>query len=368
MNSVGIIAEYNPFHNGHLYQINKVKELFPGYTIIVVMSGNYTERGDISLMDKYTKTKICLDNGIDLVVELPFQYATSSSDYFAKGAIEILNELNVNYLVFGSESNDLDKLNEIVELDNNKEFNDKIKTYLKEGLSYRDSYNKALNDYNYNLDNNPNDILGICYLKELKKTKSNIIPYPIKRTNDYNDTELNDSITSALSIRSNLDKDISKYIPYNQNLINNRTINDFYNELKYHVLLKDLSLYEGVDNYIENNLSKYIFDYSNIDDLINKIKSKNYSYLHIKRCILHIITGYTKKINEVLLNKNHVRVLGFNKKGQEYLNSIKDETNIITKFDKDNIILQNELKVSNIYYDKYNKELINSEYKKEPIK
>ncbi len=368
MNAVGIIAEYNPFHNGHLYQINKVKELFPNYTIIVVMSGNYTERGDISIIDKYDKTKICLNNGIDLVVELPFQYATSSSDYFAKGAIEILNSINVNYLVFGSESNNLEELNTIVKLDKNKEFNNKIKSLLKEGNNYRDSYNKVLEEYGYNLNNRPNDILALTYLKELKRTKSSIIPYSIKRTNDYNDTKLNDTITSALSIRSNLDKDISKYIPYDKSIISNRTINDFYNELKYHVLLKDLSIYQDVDNYIEDSLSKYIFDFDNIDDLINKVKTKNYSYLHLKRCILHIITGYTKELNKKLLKLNHVRVLGFNKKGQDHLNSIKDCTDIVTNFDKDNIILQNELKVANIYYDKYNKELINSEYKKGPIK
>ena len=124
MKIIGIIAEYNPFHLGHLYQIKKIKELYPESLIIAIVSSTFTQRGDISIINKWDKTKIILNNNVDIVIELPFVYATQSADIFAKGALEILNNLKIDTLVFGSESNDIDKLKKLanIQLNNNSKY------------------------------------------------------------------------------------------------------------------------------------------------------------------------------------------------------------------------------------------------------
>ena len=136
MHIIGLIAEYNPFHNGHLYQINKIKEKYPDSILIAVVSSSFTQRGDVSILDKWTKTQIALDNGIDIVVELPYVYATQSSDIFANGAVTILNKLGIDTLVFGTESDNIDTIASIAELQlNNQEYDNLVKKYLKEGLN-----------------------------------------------------------------------------------------------------------------------------------------------------------------------------------------------------------------------------------------
>ena len=135
---IGIIAEYNPFHNGHKYQIEKIKKKYPDSTIIVVMSSSFTQRGDVSLLNKWKKTKIALENNVDLIIELPFIFSTQSADIFAKGAIEILKELKVDLLVFGSESNNIKELEQIALTQiNNKEYDLFVKKYLDKGYNYK---------------------------------------------------------------------------------------------------------------------------------------------------------------------------------------------------------------------------------------
>ena len=187
MVSIGIICEYNPFHNGHLYHINKIKEMFPDSTIILVMSGNFTQRADASIINKWDKTEIALKNNIDLVVELPFKFTCQSADIFAYGAVNILNHLNVDYLVFGSETNDIEMFKEIANIQLSNEYNKKVNELNKKGLNYATCLSKALEYYGYKNIKNPNDILAISYIRELKKINSNIIPISIKRDNDYNE-------------------------------------------------------------------------------------------------------------------------------------------------------------------------------------
>ena len=136
MEIVGIICEYNPFHNGHLYHINKIKEMFTDPLIVLVMSSHYTQRGDLSILNKWDKTEIALNNGVDLVIELPFEFSTQGSDIFAKGAIEILKALKAEYLVFGSESNDIVKLNSLASIQNTVEYNYEVSKLMKKGISY----------------------------------------------------------------------------------------------------------------------------------------------------------------------------------------------------------------------------------------
>ena len=170
METIGIIAEYNPFHNGHLYHINKIKELYPDSLIILVLNGYFTQRGIISVLSKEDKTKISLDNNIDIVLELPFIFGTQSSDIFAYNSVKLLNELKVNRIIFGSESNNLDLLNKVVDIQiNDPEYEDRIKEYLNDGINYPTAMKKALNieeDIS-----NPNDLLGISYIKAIKQAK-----------------------------------------------------------------------------------------------------------------------------------------------------------------------------------------------------
>ena len=168
MNIVGIVAEYNPFHNGHKYQIDKIKELYPNSLIVVCMSSSFTQRGNISILNKFDKTEIAIKYGADLVVELPYVYSTSSADIFASKAIQLLNNCNIDILSFGSESADIDLLKEIACVQiNNKSFDEKVKNNMNVGLNYPTAVNKAIKHFTKKEINNPNDLLAISYLKEI---------------------------------------------------------------------------------------------------------------------------------------------------------------------------------------------------------
>lgn len=343
-NMVGIIAEYNPFHNGHLYHLNKVKEMFPSETITLVLAGNFLNRGDISIINKWDKTKLALEYGVDLVIELPFVFATQAADIYAYGAINILDSLGCDYLVFGSECNDIELLNKVVDIQNTKDFKTKVSKYTKLGYNYPTSLSKVIEEYNIQIKS-PNDLLGISYIKEINKLNSKIKPITIKRTNEYHSLDLNSEIVSATSIRNALNNnlDISKYVP-NKEYIKNISLNDYFNILKHQVIIDDLTKYQDVDNNLNNLLKKHIMNCNSIDELILKVKSKNYTYNKIKRCLVHILCGMIKKEYKV----EYIRILGFNDKGIRYLNKIKKNTKypILVKYDK---LLDMELQVTKIY-------------------
>ena len=348
MQKVGIICEYNPFHNGHLYHIQKIKQIFDDPTIILVMSSHFTERGNISILNKWDKTEIALENGVDLVVELPFEFSTQSSDIFAKGAISILNHLKCEYIVFGSESNDILKLNKLAEIQNTVEYNYEVKKLMKEGKNYPSATSSALKHLHGEEVDTPNDILALSYIKEIKRINSEITPLSIKRTNDFNSSKIQGNIISANLIRNNLDKiEISKYVP--KNAIKNYYKTDYFNYLKYKILSdNDLSKYQTVDEGIENKLKAKIEDSYTLNDLILNVKSKRYTYNKMNRMFIHILTSFTKEEASKRKEIKYIRILGFNKKGRTYLNSIKKEVEvpIYTNFNKE---LELELKVTKIY-------------------
>ena len=348
MQKVGIICEYNPFHNGHLYHIQKIKQIFDDPTIILVMSSHFTERGNISILNKWDKTEIALDNGVDLVVELPFEFSTQSSDIFAKGAVGILNYLGCEYIVFGSESNDIVKLNKLADIQNTIEYNYEVKKLMKEGTSYPKAASNALKHLHGEEVDTPNDILALSYIKEIKRLNSNITPLSIKRTNDFNSSKIQGNIISANLIRNNLDKiEIAKYVP--KNAIRNYYKVNYFDYLKYKILSdNNLSIYQTVDEGIENKLKKGIDEAHTLNDLILNIKSKRYTYNKINRMFIHILTSFTKEEANNRKEIKYIRVLGFNKKLRDYLNKIKKEISIpiYTNFNKD---LELELKVTKIY-------------------
>lgn len=365
MKSVGIIAEYNPFHNGHMYHLKEIKKMFPDYTIILVMSGNFMQRGETSIIDKYTKTKIALDNNIDLVIELPFNFATQSADIFAKGSLQILNKLKVDYLVFGSETNDIQKLKSFAHIQlNNTQYNNQVKKYLNEGVNYPTALSKTLKEMTGKEIDTPNDILGLSYVREIIQNNYNIEPICIKRTSDYHDINANDSIISASNIRNKLKKKLSvkNYVPKSAyKYLNNDLsfIDNYYDYLKYSIIenIDNLNLFLTVDEGINNRIKKYIYTSKNYDELIKNIKTKRYTYNKISRMLCHILTGYKKSDKKEDIE--YIRILGMNKKGQNYVNKIKKDIDVplITKFTDLNKEYQTlELKLAYIYCLPFSKE------------
>ncbi len=373
---IGIICEYNPFHNGHIYHIEKIKEKYPDSTIILVMSSFFTERGDISVLDKKSKTEIALENNVDLVIELPFCFATQSADIFAYGAISILNKLNVDLLIFGSESDNIDALKEtaLTELEDDN-YDNVVKDFLDEGANYPTALSKALDMITGYKINKPNDLLGISYIKSIILTNSRIKPETIKRTNDYHDLKLG-NISSASAIRKALSSksDISGSVPE----ITKKYVR-FIDEEMYFKLLKlkviadidDLDIYQTVDEGIENRIRKFIYKSKSLDELILNIKTKRYTYNKIRRMLTHILCSF-KKSDAKNLEIEYLRVLGFNSKGQKVLNSIKKEIDIPIYFnykEKLNKYLDLDFKVATIYSEIVDDpRIIEDEFKIFPIK
>ncbi|HOP65925.1 MAG TPA: nucleotidyltransferase, partial [Bacilli bacterium] len=340
MEAIGIICEYNPFHNGHKYHIEKIKEMYPDDIIILVINGYFLERGEISILSKEAKTKIALEYGVDLVLSLPFFYGSQSADNFAYGAIKTLNLFKISKIVFGSESNNTDELKKIVKKQNS--LSNKIKLNLKKGLSYPAAI--SVNELN-----SPNDLLGVSYIKAINKVNKKIKPISIKRTNSYHDLKSNNKIISASNIRNKLKEniDIKDYIP-NKVLkyIENINVEDLFLYLKYQVLTNDdLTRYLTVDEGIHNKIIKNINKVNSIEELIQSIKSKRYTYNRLKRMLVHILVGLKKDDVHKYRDLDYVQILGFNNKGRTYLNTLKNKKDIVLKSKNYNsIIYKYELK------------------------
>ena len=348
MNGVlGIVSEYNPFHNGHLQHLEMSKKITKTDFTIAVMSGNFVQRGDTSLVDKWSKAEMALKSGVDLVIELPTLYAISSAENFADGAVKILNSLGVvDYISFGSEIGEIDPMNSIAEILYNepKEFSSLIKAQLRSGLSYPKAREIAISQFFGNskkytdILNNPNNILGIEYLKALKRQKSNIIPLTIKREyGDYNSTKVKNGIASATAIRTMIEnkKNVHYVVPL-------ETYDILYNCLKQGKVVKNLSAYEkeilyilrrmplkdiknlpDVSEGLENKIKTAAFNNDNLTDLIEEIKSKRYTQTRIQRILLYALLNITEK--DIAFSKKtlpYIRVLGFNKHGKRIISAI----------------------------------------------
>ena len=358
MKAIGIIAEYNPFHNGHLYHLKKIKEKYPDYAILLVMTGNFTERGDVAIIDKWKRTEIALQFGIDLIIELPYPFSTQSADYFSYGAVTILEYLQAEKVIFGSESNNLKDIESIaqIQMDNN-EFEQLVKIYSKLGENYPTAISNAIYDLTGKKITTPNDLLGVSYLKTILKNHYKIKAETIKRTNNYHEKTSNNLVASSTSIREALknNKPIKKQVPkevlpYLKNL---HFIKDYFPYLKYKILTeKDLSIYQTVEEGIENLLKKTITESYTYEELIEKIKSKRYTRNKIQRMLLHILCNFTKEDAKKMNQIKYIRILGMNTTGRKYLNSIKKDIKIpiiskITK-EKDDMLFF-EIETSKIY-------------------
>ena len=372
---IGIVAEYNPFHNGHLYQIKKIREKYKNATIVVVSSSSFTQRGEISLLNKFDKTKVALNNGVDLVIELPYVYSTQSSDIFASAAIKILNYLKINTLCFGTERDNIDDIKICAQTQlNNPEYDILVKKYLNDGFNYPTALNKALKSLVDIEITEPNELLALSYIKEIISNKLNIDIFNIKRTNDYHDIESNESIVSASNIRNKLinNIDIKDKVPSDvYDILKNIKFNNKYFEfLKYKINSEsDLEKYLDVDEGLSTRIRNAINESNNLEELIQNIKTKRYTYNKISRMLNHILCSFTKDERDDVKNIEYIRILGFNDTGQRHLNNIKNDLsiNILNKYDTSYRALEIEKRVSLIYSMIIN-DIMDAEIKNKPIK
>ena len=362
MKKIGIICEYNPFHNGHIYHLQKIKELYPDSMIILVMSTSFTMRGEISLLNKWDKTSIALSYGIDLIIELPTFYSTNSADTFAEGAIKILSYLDCDYLVFGTESNDIVLLKELANIElNNKEYDLLVKEYMDKGNNYPTSMSKALESLSNKTINLPNDLLGLSYVKEIIKQKSKIEPVTILRTNNYH-TEGATSIRKALENNESIKESIPKETL--DKIINYNIKDNYFRLLKYKILsdINNLNTYLDVDEGLDNLIKKNIIKANSLNELIEDIKTKRYTYNRLNRMFIHILLNIKKNDVKKLKEINYIRVLGFNKTGKKYIKDLRKIINIpiITNYsDLNDKNLDFELYVTCIYNEIINRNDLN---------
>ena len=355
---LGIVAEYNPFHNGHLYHLNESKKQAGADYSVCVMSGNFTQRGDTAIMDKWSRTEMALRNGVDLVIELPVVYSISSAENFAYGSMNILDKLGiVDTVSFGSEVGDLDILNSIAEIlcTEPKEYVSLLNHELSRGISYPKAREKALlmylNDIRKyaNVLSNPNNILGIEYLKALRNLKSNLTPITIKRKDvEYNSTAIKGGFASSTAIRKIIRKpsSLSKVVPEETfSIIDNKIkhgqivngLSTFEKEILYKLRimptewiadLPDVS--EGLENAIKNAANSC----NNVADLISLVKSKRYTQTRIQRILLYALLDITKQdMENSKKGVPYIRVLGMTENGKQLLSSIvthNKKLNIIT--------------------------------------
>lgn len=363
LNITGIIVEYNPFHNGHLYHIKKTREKTNCDAIVAVMSGNFVQRGTPAIIDKWNRTKMALMDGVDLVIELPLIYSLSSAEFFAKGAVSLLNSLNVvNNLCFGSECGDAQILSFIGKILTEEpiEFKQILKENLDKGLAYPLARSKSLIQFlnifdntkllNYNLEeilSSSNNILGIEYCKSLIKLNSNIRPFSIQREGGtYNSTSLNNEFSSATSIRKFIRENknfsaIETHLPKNTyNLLLNLNKNNykFTSEnammpyIKYKSILYKNSIEKlpDVSEGIHNRIYKFLDTSESYDELISSVKTKRYTYTRISRILCQFFLGFENFDTNKLRNDScpYARVLGFNDTGLKILKSAKNHSSI----------------------------------------
>jgi predicted nucleotidyltransferase len=392
MSVTALITEYNPFHNGHQYHLNQSKKITDSEHIIVIMNGNFTQRAEAALLDKWARTKQALSCGADLVIELPLVYGIRSAEYFAHYSIKILEKSNlVDHIVFGSESGQINILKAIAHAFNNESshFKKKLSNYINQGFNYPKARQKALIDaydeyeelkkYDKNLIKNtlknPNNILGIEYLKSIEKINSQIKTHTIKRIGPeyYSDRveHLRKDIASATHIRNLIYNNNKKNaLTKSKNLMPEKAWEILKNELnKGHFSAKSeiinlnkkiidqirrlspskLKAFPGISNGLENRIYKTALDTGNPEYFLENIKSKNYTESRIKRMLLHIYLNLNKENLKKIYHAEHyyIRILGINKDKEHLLREINNKSNLPVIINPAQIIKNPDLDTDN---------------------
>ncbi len=335
MSILGIIAEYNPLHSGHVHHLEAAKALTGCKYTVTVMSGNFVQRGEPALTDKYNRTKFALLAGADLVLELPVYSATASAEYFAEGAVKILDATGmVNKLCFGSESGSIEHLEYIATLlsKEENEFKSVLKQYLRQGFSFpqaRENALEALYGQSFKDLQTSNNILAVEYIKALKRINSNIKPYTIKRIHStYNGTELDKPFASATAIRQSIlnteYEPIRQLVPdYVYRVLTDHSKKPGFSNVDnlsmiLHYLLRsktpeELQKILGMQEGLEQRILRMAAETFPITSIIHRIKTKRYTFTKLQRLILHILLNITKDDFNLYQKTfpQYIRVLGF---------------------------------------------------------
>lgn len=343
MKVCAVVAEYNPLHLGHLKQIEYVKNVLKAEKIIVIMSGNFTQRGEPAILDKFTRSKLALLAGADLVIELPTVFACNNAEVFAKGAINILNGLNVvDGICFGVESGSAENYIALASLltSESKEFKKELKAQLDTGVSFAKARFNAVKtlykEFDDKLLSSPNNILGLEYTKAILQSKSSIEIYPLIRTGDHNDTTLKKGITSATSIRetiklgkkSKVKKSVPKFV---------------YKELKPYPILIEQMLLSAVitadakemsdildcTEGLENRIKALIKDNLYYNTLVEKVSTKRYTLARVRRILVNnLLKIYNPLVKACLNDKLYAKILAVKSESKSIVSEISKKATI----------------------------------------
>lgn len=356
MKTAGIIAEYNPFHNGHAYHLNEVRHRTNADYLIIVMSGNFMQRGVPAMLDKYTRARMALENGADLVLELPCLFSCASAELFAKGGVSLLHQLGVaDFLGFGCENDNLPLLLKTASILAGEpgEYRLLLQDALKKGNSFPAARSMALtaclqeNLPDSDFLSSPNNILALEYLKALKILDSAIVPVAVKRNGaSYHEDVLRSSFSSALAIRNTLlsqadsvlESEILKaqvpdsvfqILKASYRHTHPVTAQDFSAQLHYKLLLdapKGYSEYLDVSRDLSDKIKKNLHSYSNFDSFCMLLKSKELTYTRVCRCMMHILLNIRK--TDLVNSVPYARILGFRKECSPLLKEIREKSRL----------------------------------------
>ena len=359
MLKIGIVAEYNPFHNGHLYQIEEIKKRMGKDTLIVaVVSGDFVQRGEFSYFGKWQKTEMALNHGVDIVAELPLYYSVQNAEIFSRMSTKILDYFELDFQVFGAEEEDIKVLDRIIGLQEEEDYKKNLMELMKKGNSYSTSQKLALSEYGYGDAVKSNNILALEYMRTMKKENLGIKPYIIKREiSDYNEIEIEEerkNIASATFIREEMLKNngnpenIRKFIPEKTYKILERVYisngkddeqqkwqnlkNSMFKFLKYKLLMgtkKEIIKIYDMNDEIYARIYRGVSKSNTYEVFLKEVKSRNFSIKRIERIVLNILLNVTKKAVDFKLD--YIRVLGFNQKGQEYLKQLKKNKKVFNE-------------------------------------
>ncbi|WP_226037923.1 nucleotidyltransferase [Aquibacillus saliphilus] len=380
MNACGLIVEYNPFHNGHYYHLEQSKKATNADCMIAVMSGDFLQRGEPAIIDKFKRAQIAVKQGVDIVVELPFIYSVQNSDLFAKGAVSTLAALGVSSLCFGSESGEINDFINAYNIFQTKQedFKHELKRQLTLGVSFPEASRQAYQSIGLtqgNIDlSQPNNILGFSYLKSIYQNNYPIRPVTIKRTkNNYHDQDINNQIASATSIRKEIIDNnqitpiagealpssmIEGLIEYKQHSGVWHYFEHYFDLIHYRVLTMsetELRQINGVDEGLEHRLKRTAQEATSFDSWMHDIKTKRYTWTRLQRMFTHILVNTTKESILSLTNEPlpYVRLLAMTKNGQAYLNKAKKHMEIpliTTLKDRYHPVASIEKQASDSYY------------------
>ncbi|MGM0873547.1 MAG: nucleotidyltransferase [Bacillota bacterium] len=401
MNALGLVVEYNPFHNGHFYHLTESIKETNADIVIAVMSGNFLQRGEPAIVSKWERTKMALHSGVDLIVELPYAFATQKAETFANGAVSILEALHCKSLCFGSELGEISPFlhaNEFL-LTSKQQYDELIKRHIKTGVSYPTALTLAfqeLTDGHEILDLSlPNNILGFHYVKAIYQQQAQMKPYTIKRTSaGYHEQDfVSPTIASATSIRKALFSNkgtITHYVPkvtlqiMNEYLEKNGLLHrweNYFHLLKYTIMTMskdDLHDIYEVEEGLEHRMINNILDAHSFQDFMERIKTKRYTWTRLQRLCTHILTKTTKQqMSSINHNQTspYIRLLGMSSKGQSYLSKMKKqiELPIISKLSNfQHPLLDADIKAANTYNlifpEPLQSMLLKAEYATPPIR